>query len=287
MQCLVCAAEAPRVFCRQVLYKYDVEYFRCRNCELLFTEPPYWLGEAYDESIKGIRDTGMVQRNLAIADALARIASRHFDPAGRFLDYGAGTGLLVRIMRDRGFDFRYFDPLAKNIFARGFELGRDYGAEPQFELVTAIEVFEHSADPIDDVTQMLHHADSILFTTELQPSGAGDLADWNYLLPEAGQHVAFYSMTTLKRIAKHFSLRLHSDGYQFHLLTRRILELPHGGLQLIPSALRAKIARRLIRYLEGPAEVGISRPSLVRQDLEAITKRLESESAALSGRARP
>ena len=44
-----------------------------------------------------------------------------FNAAGRFIDYGAGTGLLVRAMRDSGCDFRTFDRYAKNVFARGFE----------------------------------------------------------------------------------------------------------------------------------------------------------------------
>ena len=47
--------------------------------------------------------------------------------------------MLVRLMRDRGFDFRYFDLHGPNLFARGFELDH----EQSVDVVTALEVVEH------------------------------------------------------------------------------------------------------------------------------------------------
>ena len=39
----------------------------------------------------------------------------------KFLDYGGGYGILVRLMRDVGYDFYWFDKYSQNIFAKGFE----------------------------------------------------------------------------------------------------------------------------------------------------------------------
>jgi len=58
------------------------------------------------------------------------------------LDYGGGHGVFVRIMRDFGFDFRWSDCYATNIYARGFE----GDVHLRHELVTAFEVFEHLVD---------------------------------------------------------------------------------------------------------------------------------------------
>ena len=187
--CRVCSSRVREVFRKVVLEKHLVRYFQCAACDFLATEPPWWLAEAYTEALMGLRDVGMVQRNLWVAEVASRFIFEHLDPARAFVDYGAGTGLLVRLMRDRGLDFRYHDPYARNLFARLFEAPASRGGDKKYELLTAIEVIEHSPDPLVEVRKMLALSDTILFTTQLQPSGEHDLEHWDYLFPEAGQHV--------------------------------------------------------------------------------------------------
>ena len=69
-----------------------------------------------------------------------------FDPKAKFLDYGGGYGMLVRLMRNYGFDFYYFDKYCQNLFANGFDL-KD-SACSRFELLTAFELFEHFSEPV-------------------------------------------------------------------------------------------------------------------------------------------
>jgi protein-arginine kinase activator protein McsA len=52
MKCKICTARAKKVCSARVTNKYDVEYFRCDNCESLFTENPYWLNGEYERAIK-------------------------------------------------------------------------------------------------------------------------------------------------------------------------------------------------------------------------------------------
>lgn len=250
MVCKICGSDAPFRLKKRVLFKFDVDYFRCVSCGFLFTESPYWLVQAYQEDLKGIRDIGMVQRNLQVADATAHFIFAHLNFKGKFVDYGAGTGLFVRLMRDQGFDFYYDDPFARNIFARCFEGKLAEQNSGEYELLTAFEVFEHSADPIEDVRKMLTYSDSILFSTELQPKDPDQLANWFYLLPEAGQHIAFYTSEALQAIASYFSLKLFSDGKNFHLLTKRSLSLDSKTFDFGTTCFVNRVAKWVLRKIQ-------------------------------------
>ena len=59
----------------------------------------------------------------------------------KFLDYGGGSGLFVRLMREKGFNFYYYYKYSLNIFAKGFEV--DLKNNFSFEVITVFEVFEH------------------------------------------------------------------------------------------------------------------------------------------------
>lgn len=277
MNCKICSATATPVFNKRILFKYEVAYYQCSACGFLFTEEPYWLNEAYDETIKGIRDVGMVQRNLQVADLTERLIVRYLNPKGTFIDYGAGTGLLVRIMRDRGFDFFYDDPYARNIFARCFEATKQSESAVRYELLTAFEVYEHSANPLEDVQRMLAYSDSILFTTELQPKSAEQLEGWFYLFPDAGQHVAFHTLESLRNLAGLFALKLHTDGENTHLMTRRDLDFGKAGFTLwnrsFVSRLASWGARKMNRLAGAPPPMA----SLVSKDSSYVNNVLKKK----------
>ncbi len=110
-------------------------------------QDPHWLEEAYATAITG-SDLGLISRNLAVARISESVITIMFDPKARFVDYGGGLGFYVRLMRDRGFDFYYWDRYAQPMFARGFEVGGGTGST--YELLTAFEVFEHLVEPISD-----------------------------------------------------------------------------------------------------------------------------------------
>jgi hypothetical protein len=80
-----------------------------------------------------------------------------FPQASRFVDYGGGYGMFVRLMRDKGFDFYRSDKYAKNLFAKQFEASETIS----YDLLTAFEVFEHLVNPTDEVERMLKLSDAI------------------------------------------------------------------------------------------------------------------------------
>ncbi|HEY3390891.1 MAG TPA: methyltransferase domain-containing protein, partial [Prolixibacteraceae bacterium] len=132
-----------------ILQKYRVQYFICSNCGFVQTEKPYWLSEAYSESIAR-SDLGLISRNIKVSNISAVMISAFFNSQAEFLDYGGGNGMFVRLMRDKGLNFYWQDLYTQNQFARGFEIKDNV----RFELVTAFEVFEHLEDPLVEIEKM-------------------------------------------------------------------------------------------------------------------------------------
>lgn len=195
--------------------KYQVQYFQCGGCRFIQTEAPHWLEEAYAEGL-GSLDVGVMGRNLHNAALTSAVISLLFPGGARFLDYAAGHGTLVRLMRDRGFDFYWSDRYVKNLYARGFE----HAPGSRYDLLTAYEVLEHLPEPLEEIAPLLELADNVLVSTEVVPAPAPVPPDWWYYAVKGGQHVSFYSPDSLQKIASHFHMYLLSRG-PYHLFTRK------------------------------------------------------------------
>lgn len=220
--CKICKQHTAELFRTKVLYKYDVQYYQCPNCNFIQTEEPHWLEESYTSAITDL-DLGYVTRNIFFGNITAKLLKRSFDRKTAFLDYGGGYGMFVRLMRDRGFDFYREDKYCANLFSTHFDVD-DPTVETNkcFELVTAFEVFEHLEDPYEDIEQMFQFADSILFSTELQPQATFAKAeDWWYFSPEIGQHIAIFSTKALQEIANKYGCQVYSAQNKLHLLTKK------------------------------------------------------------------
>ena len=212
--CKICRTISIEKFKGFILNKYTIKYYLCPRCKYLQTEEPYWLDEAYAEPIN-ISDTGYISRNLLISKKLTFLLYLIFDNNGKYLDYAAGYGVLVRMMRDIGFNFYWEDKYTDNLFSKGFEWNKD----TSLQAVTAFEVFEHFVNPIEEIEHLLDISDTIIFTTELYPNHSPSPEEWWYFGLDHGQHISFYSQETLKYIAKIYNLRFYSDGF-IHILTR-------------------------------------------------------------------
>lgn len=220
MNCPICESAATTYCSTKLLGKYDVQYFQCSRCQFIFTESPYWLDEAYSSAITKL-DIGIVIRNEIMTPIVRAIINKWFNPEARFIDYGGGYGMLVRMMRDRGFDYYRQDIYCDNLYAESF----DIVDVPPFkaELLTAFEVFEHLVDPVKELEKMLSLSDNILFSTDIQPSSNTTPDSWWYFTPETGQHVALYSRASLQALADRFGLNYYWNEQNVHLFSRKVL----------------------------------------------------------------
>jgi hypothetical protein len=252
--CRVCDGPAEPAFEATILGRHRVRYFHCAACGYLQTEEPSWLSEAYAEAIN-LQDTGLVSRNLRFAEETALLLFHFFDRRGRFVDFAGGTGLLTRLMRDAGFDFRWHDAYATNVHARGFEASPD---ERGVELVTCFECLEHLVRPAEELGRMLAMSRSVLVSTELLPSPRPAPGAWPYYGLEHGQHVGFFERRTLEQLAARYGLRLYAWG-PLHLLTDRAL----------PA-----LKRRLVRRFRRPLLRRLRRamPSLTQADHDLLAR---------------
>jgi hypothetical protein len=245
MKCRICSSESIEIFSAEILNKHTIKYYHCSNCDFLQTEEPFWLEEAYEAAI-GITDTGIVKRNQLFANRSSAVISSFYNSNEKFLDYAGGYGLFVRMMRDIGFDFFWYDPFVENLFAKGFE----YNKQDKILLITAFECFEHFANPLEEIDKMLDISTNIIFSTRVFHGNPPKPDDWWYYSLDSGQHISFYSIKTLKYLAGKFSLHLNSDGKAFHMLSKEehndllfkvIIKLSDLGLvKLFQSGLKSK-----------------------------------------------
>lgn len=216
MNCKICSSSCSFWGEGRILYKYDIKYYKCSNCAFIQTEQPYWLEESYADAINR-SDVGYVYRNIQLSRVTKFLIKLFFKRRSKFLDYGAGYGLFVRMMRDLGYNFFWMDKYCQNIFANDFEGEEKKG----YELVTGFELFEHLVDPMQEVKAMLEYSDSIFFSTVLVPSSLPKPGEWWYYGLDHGQHVALYSRSTFDYIAKKFGLNFYSNGKNLHLLSKK------------------------------------------------------------------
>lgn len=215
MKCRICGGTTTVAFTATILGHILTQFHNCADCGFLQTDPPHWLDEAYNDAVTAI-DTGVMQRNLRMTHVTSLIIGKFFNPTARFIDCAGGYGTLVRLMRDLGFDFVWTDRYCHNLMARGFE----HRQGSTYELASCFEAFEHFADPLVEIEAMLTLAPNLLFSTLVLPHAVPEPSWWYYSL-DHGQHVSFYAVRTLFRIARRFGKHYMTNGIDLHLFSDR------------------------------------------------------------------
>ncbi len=263
MICSICSADTEFFGSATILKNYKAEFRKCVSCGFIFAVNPVWLDEAYS-SVISLSDVGLVERNLWFAKVSSSLISVLFNANGRFIDYGGGTGLYTRLMRDAGFDYYWYDSRCQNIFAEDFALNScDSG---QFELLTATELFEHLTDPHQTMSELFGLSPNILFTTLLLPYHPPRLDDWWYYGLEHGQHISFYTRKSLQKIADKYGLRFISNGHNLHLFCKK--EFSNIIFKIITSSLFSSLVMQVMK-----------RESLLSADYERVRNRTRGNDA--------
>jgi hypothetical protein len=255
MKCKICSSYSELFANARVLGKYSIEYFQCHNCGFIQTEEPFWLDESYSRVINNF-DIGIVSRNMSNAAVSKALISTFFNSNAKFIDYGGGYGIFVRLMRDYGFNFYLYDKFCQNLFAKGFDI--EESNHMHFELLTAFELFEHFLDPLGELLKLLNISPNILISTELIPSFKPKPGQWWYYGLQHGQHIAFYTLSSLKYMATRSKINFFSNNRNLHLFTSK--KINQSLFKLLCTYEIANILNIFFR-----------RTSLLATDYEALT----------------
>lgn len=252
--CKICGAVSRTMFTKQILKKYQIKYFQCPKCHFSHTETPFWLNEAYENSMN-LGDTGQVYRIFRCAMFTKLIIRNLLNSNGKFLDCAGGYGMFTRIMRDFGFDFFWDDLYTENLMAKGFELSNS--GPKKFEAITVFECFEHWIDPVTEITRIFEMTETIIFTTNLISHPAPN--DWWYYGFDHGQHISFFSKKSFNVLETKFNARFFSKN-GIHILTKKHLNQALFKL----SVIEANTLMKFINFFNLPSLTSLDHSKLIR-----------------------
>lgn len=184
----------------------------------------YYRGRGADphvDYISALEDPARATQRYEWEGILRRIQSlTTYRKDTHWLDYGCGVGGLVNFLREKGYTEVYG-------FEQGWSLERlrersvphvEEGdlicRAGSFEIVTAIEVLEHTIDPVAELRRMrsLMKPGGLLFlTTGNAEPYRNKLGKWQYVIPEV--HVSFFEPRTLARAMGQAGFRPEQPGY--------------------------------------------------------------------------
>jgi SAM-dependent methyltransferase len=283
-QCRIC--EAPTRSAGTVhgrFSKRDYRLARCDVCGYIFVVDPwldyaqiyddrYYAGKGADPLVDYLFELEHPDRSIrryeweGLAKLVAYLTGGR-NPARRWLDFGCGNGGLVRRLRDRreaealGFDE---GAIVTNARACGIpiltaaELAEQAGS---FDVVTAIEVIEHTVDPIAELRrmrQLLRPGGLLFLTTGNSRPYAQRLDRWKYVIPEL--HISFFEPRTLERALANAGFRPEQlplgSGFD-QVLKFKVLKNLHVRRRsvftdMLPSRIIGPMADRMARLSEHP-----------------------------------
>jgi 2-polyprenyl-3-methyl-5-hydroxy-6-metoxy-1,4-benzoquinol methylase len=174
------------------------------------TEEPYWLEEAYEPENEKF-DSGQATRSIKNAAFIRWLINAARIQSPRVLDYGSGSGLLVRLLRDAGIDAWGLDKYSVPRLSTGFQVENPIG----FNIINMSEVVEHFNEPKQTFDAIFGPNPSIVVIETAIMQAIPD-SSWYYLADFHGQHIFFLSTETIIWIAKHY--RRHVCMIQGYLI---------------------------------------------------------------------
>jgi SAM-dependent methyltransferase len=221
--CRVCGAAMSRAGTVHGRYSArDYSLAQCARCGFACIVDPWTdFAEIYDERYyAGAGADPMVDYHFELDqpdrtirgyewDGIAKVVRDLLGQATapvRWLDYGCGNGGLVRHLRSSAIaDAIGFDEgaIADEARSRGIPIiGPDELAaeDGSFDVVTAIEVLEHTLDPLAELRAMrrlLRRGGVLFLTTGNARPYAERISSWRYVIPEI--HISFFEPRTLER----------------------------------------------------------------------------------------
>jgi 2-polyprenyl-6-hydroxyphenyl methylase/3-demethylubiquinone-9 3-methyltransferase len=190
-----------------------MEYHKCTICDFIgCLEMLSWTSEKLGNKVYNIDyikyDPDYVETRPT---TFAKSFGKDLKPLKKImhLDYGSGSGLMSKILKESyNWNSTTYDPYSSPNKPENIK----------YNLITAIEVFEHSLDidkTIKDIKSFLDKDGLVLFTTQLANKNTN--LDWWYIMPRNG-HISLLSEKSLKILAKNNGLFFQSINENLHVL---------------------------------------------------------------------
>ena len=193
-----------------------IYYYLCNICGYCFApEINQWNLVNFKERIYNddyilVDPDYLIARPTNNADVLGELFGGKRDSI-RHLDYGGGNGLLSKLLCDKGWKSKSYDPFV--------DQDTNVSRFGKFDLITVFEVFEHVPDIkslMANLSLLLDNDGIILFTTLISDNKIMQRKriTWWYASPRNG-HIGLFSKASLQQLAiqAHFNFCSFSDGF--------------------------------------------------------------------------
>lgn len=199
-------------------------YLQCKNCSSVQVANPKWIAMAHSDAISDL-DTGLVSRCVSASRLVSTILFLEGKQLASGTDWGGGTGLLSRLLRDQGYDVKSYDKYTKGIHTVGFNIDLNAAGEDA-DFIMAIECFEHLTDPIDTFKTVVQKKDYFIFTTNIITTPPPDPAEysWWYFMPESGQHITFASKQGIEEFKNALGFANYMQIGNLHVMSKHSLK---------------------------------------------------------------
>ena len=265
MDCPVCDSDARYFFRNRETGRV---FFRCENCYYIFTTERK-LGF---EETKAHFKNQWIERPDGAYPACYTMLYRLLESTGkagqRALDFGCGNGAFVKFLREKGVETFGIDPIpvdndmASCVYPRLEDL-----PEKRFDVITALEVFEHLDRPSDTVSRLLSYLNEdgfIFLTTALTNRALTSIRCFPYWIYQKDPtHVGFFDQRTFEWMATRFNLEIHIFHHDFVVLDRsfeRLIDV-EGDRFLFRPEKHSPLVQRRRSFGNVPAGAGLSRSS--------------------------
>lgn len=223
--CPICTADAPYLdtldfnkSCAEAQGKVlpisgiPIKYHLCSNCEFCFApEFQSWKSEDFGKFIYNA-DFATIDPDYASARPTqnAEMLEKTFGANKRkirHLDYGSGSGLLSKLLKEKGWNSTTYDPLVDH--------GVGIDSLGKFDLVTVFEAFQQTPDSMQLIRNLkaLCQTKGLILYSMLYSDGQIDRSkklDWWYAAPRNG-HVCLFSRKSVVELMTRNDL----DGISF------------------------------------------------------------------------
>lgn len=231
--CPICSGATEQTGSKQGEFKKDQFFLnRCTNCQFTFVVNPwtdyaaiysddYYAGKGADPLVDYFFELDHAEKTIrnyewrGIVKTVSGLVA--LKPETRWLDYGCGNAGLVRyglenkVCQIMGYDEGAIIDRVKTLRIPVLNQSELEQASGSFDVITAIEVLEHIADPIaflKQIKSLLKPGGLFFLTTGNAKPFRKQIEKWSYVVPEV--HISFFEPETLC-----YALRLAGFRPQF------------------------------------------------------------------------